>query len=131
MRQSRFPLGRTDKAYNMGLIDGQVGDQYDSSTTNVHVLEFHQSTALTIIGIAALLAALTGGLWYYCRRKYREKQMRQGRQLALTYQGCTCGAAAGAAAFQNATQHYHRRSRSRSRSLTDGRGQHVGAIRVP
>jgi hypothetical protein len=97
----------------MGLVDGQIGDRTDQSTTQVHVFEFHQGTALTITIVVLLLAAVVGGLWWYCRKRYRGKIQRQGRTLALTYQGCTCGAAAAAAAT-------HDRSRSESRSPARG-----------
>jgi hypothetical protein len=108
----------------MGLIDGQIGDRTDASTTDVHIFEFHQGTALTIIIVVLLLAALVGGLWWYCRKRYRQKIQSQGRHLALTYQGCTCGAAMAAATMPGG-------SRSTSRSPTRGRlHSHARGIRA-
>jgi hypothetical protein len=79
-------------------LDAQIGDQYDSSTTNIHIIELHGATAAWIFGFFLILGGVVAAMWWWCRRRYRQKQLRQGRQLALTFEGCTCGAAAGAAA---------------------------------
>jgi len=100
----------------MGIIDGQIGDRVDDSTTNIHVFEFHESTAFSIIGFGVILLGITAALWFYCRRKYRRKHLRNGRQLAITYQGCTCGALTAATSIEKAAARHSTRSRSRSPS---------------
>ena len=89
-------------------LDAQVGDQYDASTTNVHIIELHGTTAVWILGFMGLLIAVAAGMWWYCRRRYRQKNQRRGRQLALRYEGCTCGAAASGEAARPDIEERHR-----------------------
>jgi hypothetical protein len=75
----------------------QVGDR--QSNTNIHVFEFHSTTAGWAVGFIVFLAVFTLGLRWRCRRKYKKRLLRQtgrpepnplgeglGRLLALTHQ---------------------------------------------
>lgn len=53
----------------------QVGDRY--SSTNIHLLEFHSTTIGWAAGFIVLLIALTLGLRWHCRRKYRKRYVKR------------------------------------------------------
>ena len=67
--------------------DNQKGDR----ETNVHVFEFHSTTAAWGLGFVLMVIGGFGLLWWLIRRRFAKMHKRRGNQLAILYKGCECG----------------------------------------